>query len=129
MGYQDQTDIGGVRDAFFTTHWSLIEGVKKHQDRDQVLIGLLIERYWKPVYCYLRRKGYQNEQAKDLTQSFFHEVVLNRRLDLDVHDHGLARKAGFVRFFFTLWANSSSVRNAKKALDYGSQERNSFHWM
>jgi DNA-directed RNA polymerase specialized sigma24 family protein len=80
MGYQDQTDIGGVRDAFFTTHWSLIEGVKKHQDRDQVLIGLLIERYWKPVYCYLRRKGYQNEQAKDLTQSFFHEVVLNRRL-------------------------------------------------
>ena len=44
------------------------------------LIGLLLERYWKPVYCYLRRKGYGNEQAKDLTQGFFHEVVLVRHL-------------------------------------------------
>ncbi|MFC1792001.1 RNA polymerase sigma factor [Planctomycetota bacterium] len=80
MGRYDKTDIGGAREAFLTTHWSLIEGVKKHQDRDRVLIGLLIERYWKPVYCYLRRKGYGNEEAKDLTQNFFHEVVLNRNL-------------------------------------------------
>jgi len=32
------------------------------------------------VYCYLRRKGYDNETAKDLTQGFFHEVVLHREL-------------------------------------------------
>lgn len=80
MSLYDKTDMGGVREAFLTTHWSVIEGVKEHQDRDRELIGLLIKRYWKPVYCYLRRKGYQNEQAKDLTQIFFHEVVLNRNL-------------------------------------------------
>jgi RNA polymerase sigma-70 factor (ECF subfamily) len=72
--------MGGERGTFLTTHWSLIEDVKKHQDKDRALIGLLLERYWKPVYCYLRRKGYDNEQAKDLTQGFFHEVVLNRHL-------------------------------------------------
>ena len=44
------------------------------------MIGLLLQRYWKPVYYYLRRSGYDNEQAKDLTQGFFHEVVLNRDL-------------------------------------------------
>jgi RNA polymerase sigma-70 factor (ECF subfamily) len=80
MGRYDKTDMGGVRETFLTTHWSIIEGVKEHQDRDRALIGLLIERYWKPVYSYLRCKGYQNEQAKDLTQKFFHEVVLNRNL-------------------------------------------------
>ena len=32
------------------------------------------------MYCYLRRKNYDNERAKDLTQGFFHEVVLNRAL-------------------------------------------------
>jgi len=32
------------------------------------------------VYCYLRRKGFDNEKAKDLTQGFFHEVVLGRDL-------------------------------------------------
>lgn len=80
MRPQDQTDMGGAREAFLTTHWSLIDNIKKSQDKDRVLIGLLLERYWKPVYCYLRSKKYKNEEAKDLTQSFFHEVVLNRHL-------------------------------------------------
>lgn len=80
MGNYDQTSMGGERDAFLTTHWSLIEDVKEYRDKDRALIGLLIKRYWKPVYCYVRRKGYDNEQAKDLTQAFLHEVVLNRHL-------------------------------------------------
>jgi RNA polymerase sigma-70 factor (ECF subfamily) len=80
MGYDSQTEMGGTRQRFLTTQWSLIENVKAGQDRDQILIGFLLEQYWKPVYCYLRRKGYDNEQAKDLTQAFFHEVVLNRDL-------------------------------------------------
>jgi RNA polymerase sigma-70 factor (ECF subfamily) len=72
--------MGGLRESFLTTHWSLIEDIKKHRDKDRSLISLLLQRYWKPVYCYLRRKGYQNEEAKDLTQTFFHEIVLNRHL-------------------------------------------------
>ena len=79
-GYPDQTDMGGLREAFLTTHWSLVEHIQSEDDKDRVLIGLLLDRYWKPVYCYLRHKGYDNEQAKDLTQAFFHEVVLNRNL-------------------------------------------------
>ncbi len=62
------------------THWSLIDGVNKGEDQDRALIGLLLQRYWKPVYCFLRHKNYPNEEAKDLTQDFFHEVVLNRDL-------------------------------------------------
>ncbi len=80
MNAYDQTSMGGTREAFLTTHWSLIGEIYQEQDRDRALIGLLLERYWKPVYCFLRHKGYANEQAKDLTQGFFHEVVLNRDL-------------------------------------------------
>ncbi len=80
MGFQDRTEMGGTRGTFLTTHWTLIEDVKAGQDKDKELIGLLLKTYWKPVYCYLRRKGRDNEQAKDLTQDFFHEVVLNRHL-------------------------------------------------
>lgn len=79
-GFQDQTGMGGLQEAFLTTHWSLVEHIRADEDKDRVLIGLLLDRYWKPVYCYLRRKGYHNEEAKDLTQGFFHEVVLNRNL-------------------------------------------------
>jgi hypothetical protein len=80
MSYQDWTDMGGIRDKFLSTHWSLVENIKQKGDQEQALMNLLIQRYWKPVYCYLRRKGYPNEQAKDLTQGFFQEVVLNRHL-------------------------------------------------
>lgn len=80
MAKHDRTDIGGMRETFLTTHWSLIDSVKEQEDKDRALIGLLLNRYWKPVYCCLRRKGYDNERAKDMTQGFFHEVVLNRNL-------------------------------------------------
>jgi RNA polymerase sigma-70 factor (ECF subfamily) len=80
MGYYDPTGMGGPGEAFLTTHWTLIQKIKSDEDKDRVLIGLMLERYWKPIYCYLRRKGYANESAKDLTQGFLHEVVLNRGL-------------------------------------------------
>ena len=80
MRPHDYTDMGGTGEAFLTTHWSLIEDIKSKEDKNRALIGLLLDRYWKPVYCYLRQKGHNNEQAKDLTQGFFHEVVLNRDL-------------------------------------------------
>ena len=78
----DKTDMGGLQEAFLTTHWSLVDNIDTSEDNDnnRALVGLLHKRYWKPVYCYLRRKGYENEQAKDLTQGFFHEVVLGRQL-------------------------------------------------
>ncbi|MFC1794659.1 RNA polymerase sigma factor [Planctomycetota bacterium] len=81
MKRDDMTDMGGVGEAFLTTHWSIIENVgSSDDDKNRALIGLLLSKYWKPVYCYLRRKGHDNEQAKDLTQGFFHEVVLGRSL-------------------------------------------------
>ena len=80
MGSHDQTSMGGVGEAFLTTHWSLIEKAQSSEEGSRELIGLLLKKYWKPVYCYLRRKGYDNEEAKDLTQGFFHEVVLGRGL-------------------------------------------------
>jgi RNA polymerase sigma-70 factor (ECF subfamily) len=77
----DYTDMGGTGAAFLTTHWSLLEAAGSGQETDdKALIGLLLERYWKPVYCYLRRQGYGNEDAKDLTQGFFHEIVLGHNL-------------------------------------------------
>ena len=80
MSCDDRTDMGGTQRAFLTTHWSLIDDIQAGGDKDRALIGLLLQRYWKPVYCYLRGKGCDNEEAKDLTQGFFHEVVLGRGL-------------------------------------------------
>jgi RNA polymerase sigma-70 factor (ECF subfamily) len=94
----EHTSIGGDRKSFQTTQWSVIERIAAGSKMDsQTLINDLLEKYWKPVYCYLRHKGYGNEKAKDLTQGFFHEVVLGRKL---VHQANRA-KGSFRKFLLT----------------------------
>ena len=81
MKSDEYTSIGGTRSTFQTTHWTAIEQIGSNDDiRNRALVGDLLKTYWKPVYCYLRHKGCDNEEAKDLTQGFFHEVVLGREL-------------------------------------------------
>ena len=66
---------------FHTTHWTQVVSARTLTPaRRREALDTVITRYWKPVYYYLRRRGHKNEAAKDLTQSFFHEVVLHRDL-------------------------------------------------
>jgi hypothetical protein len=75
------TSIGGEKRTFGATCWTAIESIASKDDASsRALIGDFLKAYWKPVYCYLRHKGYNSERAKDLTQGFFHEVVLGRAL-------------------------------------------------
>jgi len=75
------TSIGGGQRTFGATHWTVIESIaSKDCTGSRALVGDFLKAYWKPVYCYLRHKGYNSEKAKDLTQGFFHEVVLGREL-------------------------------------------------
>ena len=75
------TRIGGHRKSFPRTVWAQIESLPTQDaSAKRRLLDTLIANYWKPVYCYLRREGHSNETAKDLTQGFFEEVVLERRL-------------------------------------------------
>lgn len=81
MRPSNKTSMGGGKSVFQTTRWSEILRAKTDdQALRRMIIGKLMTTYWKPVYCYLRHKGHTNETAKDLTQGFFHEIVLGREL-------------------------------------------------
>jgi RNA polymerase sigma factor (sigma-70 family) len=84
----DDTGIGGVRQQFPSTHWSLIEGTRSpHAEERRRALDTLISAYWKPVYKYIRLHwNKDNEPAKDLTQEFFARLVekeLLHRFDPD----------------------------------------------
>jgi len=97
MKRSDQTAIGGACEEFLTTHWSLIERVQSGEEGSEALIGSLVQQYWKPVYCFLRKRGHDNERAKDLSQGFFQEIVLGRELIRRFHRD----KGSFRRFLLT----------------------------
>ena len=79
--HQNKTSMGGAQSRFQTTSWTEILHAKTFDEtRRRQITNELIRKYWKPVYCYLRRKGHSKETAEDMTQAFFHEVVLGRNL-------------------------------------------------
>ena len=91
MSARDYTDIGGAACSFGTTQWTLIDKIDDQESpSNQAMVNDLTEMYWKPVYCYLRKKGHDNEHAKDITQGFFQDIVLGRCL-LNKADHNKGR--------------------------------------
>lgn len=67
-----ETDIGGSKRFFQSTYWSNVLRAQdvRSPDRREALEHL-IRAYWKPLYLFLRRKGYDIEKSKDFTQGFF----------------------------------------------------------
>src|SRR5580698_1857412 len=67
------TEIGGTAGGFPDTHTSAVRGAGSADPaRRQLSHAVIVSSYWKPVYRYIRiRFGKSNEDAKDLTQSFF----------------------------------------------------------
>lgn len=73
--YQD-TSYGGGSSRFQTTEWTKI----LNSGLGGSILAELYAKYWRPVYSYLRRKGFNNEETKDLIQGFFSEKVLGQQL-------------------------------------------------
>lgn len=61
---------------FDTTSWSVVaaaQGTQSAAARDA--LAVLCERYWLPLYAYVRRRGYSRFEAEDLTQEFFARLL------------------------------------------------------
>jgi len=67
------------RSEFPPTSWTLVvsAGDRMHADWRDALVRLC-ESYWYPVYAYVRRRGYREEEAQDLTQDFFIRILEGR---------------------------------------------------
>jgi len=72
----EQSDAGFPR-----TRWSLIDAMVHGDDlQRQAALQELANTYWPAIYAFLRRQGKGREGAADLTQAFFTEVILQRKL-------------------------------------------------
>lgn len=106
MGSREKTNMGGPNEWFRTTQWTQILAARTmDQGRRTAIRNELMGRYWKPVYCFLRQKGYDNDRAKDLTQGFFCEVVLGRDL-MDLADPAKGRFRSFLLIALRRYATS-----------------------
>ena len=57
---------------FETTRWSVVLTAQEGNTLlAQEALAALCEAYWEPLYAYIRRRGYNPEEAEDLTQGYF----------------------------------------------------------
>lgn len=102
---------------FPLTRWTAVLSLRQQHDvvKAQAIINDLCKNYWYPIYSFARRFGHSPEDAQDLTQGFFCNVLDQnlfasacpdqgkmrtflitafRRFASDVHDRSSALKRG-----------------------------------
>ena len=111
---------------FATTRWSVVMAAgapESPQARDA--LAQLCEHSWFPLYAFLRRRGHPAEEAQDLTQGFFADLL--ERGDIARADPARGRFRSFM-----LGALKNYVANQKlrsRAQKRGAGEPSlSFEW-
>ena len=67
--------------TFVTTRWTRVLSARGETPDAQVALGQLCEGYWTPVFRFIRRCGYGEEAARDLTQGFFAQLLARHGID------------------------------------------------
>ncbi len=100
--------------VFATTHWSV---VVRAGDSGSPEAGVAMERlcrtYWYPLYVFVRRKGYDHEDARDLTQAFFAKFLEKRYLksvDADLGKFRTFLLTSMTHFLANEWDKSQAQK-------------------
>jgi RNA polymerase sigma factor (sigma-70 family) len=77
---------------FLTTRWTLVGDAARAGDTHaKEALGTIFKTYWKPLYRYVRRTGQGPEDAEDLMQGFFANLIEGDGLRLVDRERGRFR--------------------------------------
>src|SRR5437868_1665072 len=77
---------------FVPTRWSVVlEAGQRLDPHAAAALAELCQRYWYPLYAYVRRRGHDAEEARDLTQEFFARLLERNTLAMAVPERGRFR--------------------------------------
>jgi RNA polymerase sigma factor (sigma-70 family) len=115
------TDIGAGAGAFPPTRMSVVRGAASNDTAERRdAWEQVASSYWRPVYKYIRlRWRASNEDAKDLTQSFFARAMEKRYFA--AYDPARARFSTFVRVCLDRYLSNEA--EAANRLKRGGRER------
>lgn len=77
--------------AFQPTRWTLIVHSRGEGAEAEKAIGELCQTYWFPLYAFARRSGWKSEDAEDLVQGFFAQMLEKDLFEAADRDKGKLR--------------------------------------
>ncbi len=67
--------------SFAVTRWSVVLAAGQSDSGEaREALDQLCRLYWRPIYCFVRHRGYKAEDARDLTQEFFARLLSKNSL-------------------------------------------------
>ena len=87
--------------SFTTTHWSVVLEAQTESPTAQGALEKLCQIYWPPIYSFVQKKGVGPEEAKDITQEFFADLLEHRNLTAVRKEKGRFRSylLGALKYF------------------------------
>src|SRR5437016_13499169 len=87
--------------AFTTTHWSVVLEAQGESPAAREALEKLCRTYWRPIYAFLRRQGFGPEDAEDITQGFFAQLLERRKFSALRKEKGRLRSflLGSLKYF------------------------------
>jgi len=65
---------------FTSTHWSVVVEAQGESPAAGEALEKLCCIYWRPIYSFVQRQGIGPEEAKDITQAFFADLLEHKSL-------------------------------------------------
>ena len=79
-------------DIFVTTRWTVVlAAADRFAPEAERAMEEICRIYWFPLYAYIRRRGHSPEDAEDLTQEFFRQLIEHRWIENADRDKGKLR--------------------------------------
>jgi len=120
----------GKSPHFATTHWSIVVSAGQQPSPDsRRALASLCEVYWYPLYAYARRRVPDVNDAQDLTQAFFAELLEKNYVGSATPERGRFRAfllTAFKHFLSKQWEKAKAQKRgggrAPISLDFAAAD-------
>jgi RNA polymerase sigma factor (sigma-70 family) len=86
---------------FTSTHWSIVVEAQGESPAAQEALEKLCRIYWRPIYSFVLRQGIAPDEAQDITQAFFADLLEHKSLTAVRKEKGRFRSylLGALKYF------------------------------
>jgi RNA polymerase sigma factor (sigma-70 family) len=99
---------------FPTTLWTMVlHAGRSDSSAAHQALSKLCQNYWYPLYAFVRHRGYSSDDAQDLTQAFFVQLLEKQSLDRVSQERGRFRTfllAALKNFLTNEWDKQQTLK-------------------